>query len=113
MAHEVCKYRLNSDGTIPDFICFDSNGIHGVCVVVDNLEASPRDNLMVGITEDNATGDFTSFGSKSTLQTYISSISGGWTILAPTDDDPDATEAFDAAAEATRIWNALTALNSA
>jgi|TARA_R110000782_G_scaffold6063_2_gene20923 hypothetical protein len=112
MAHEVCKYRLNENGTIPDFIYFGNDGIHGVCLVADMLESSPRDNLMIGITVSNAVGDFESFGSKATLQTYITSISGDWTQAAPTDEDPDATEAFDAASEVTRIWDACTDLNA-
>ena len=112
MAHKVCKYRLNADGTIPEFLSFDNASIHGVCLVTDNLEASPRDNLMIGITDADSTGDFSAFVDKNALQSYITSISGSWTQDAPTEDDPFATEAFDPAAEATRIWNALTALNS-
>ena len=112
MTHKVCKYRLNADGTIPDFICFHNSGIHGVCVVADMLEPSPRDNLMIGITEDNVTGDFEAFADKAALQAYITSISGSWTQRAPTAEDPDATVPFDPAAEATRIWDACTALNA-
>lgn len=110
MPHEVCKYRLNSNGTIPDFLYFGNDGIHGVCVVADMLEPSPRDNLMIGITVNNAVGDFESFGSQPTLEAYITSISGNWTQ--PDPNNSEATIPFDPAAEATRIWSAATALNA-
>jgi hypothetical protein len=111
MTHKVCKYRLNANGTIPDFLCFDNAGIHGVCVVADMLEPSPRDNLMVGVTVDNPVGDFETFASKEALQDYISSCvaTHGWTQLDP--NDPNGEVAFDAAAEATRIWDACVNLN--
>ena len=42
MAYKVCKYRLNADGTIPDFLHFghDPMGMHGVYVVVDSDTAA-------------------------------------------------------------------------
>ena len=47
MAYKVCKYRLNADGTIPDFLHFghDPMGMHGVYVVVDSDTDAPRDNV--------------------------------------------------------------------
>ena len=75
MTHKVCKYRLNSNGTIPDFICFDNNGFHGAFVVEDTLEPSPRAKLMIGITDRNATGDFEAIVSQADLEAYLTSVS--------------------------------------
>ena len=51
MAYKVCKYRLNADGTIPDFLHFghDPMGMHGVYVVVASDTEAPRDNVMIGL----------------------------------------------------------------
>ena len=114
MAYKVCKYRLNADGTIPDFLHFGHSptGMHGVYVVVDSSTASPRDNVMIGIVKNGGSGDFTEIASKSDLQTYLASVSGDWTDPDPTDDDPDKTKAFDNAAHATLVWDALDACNA-
>jgi hypothetical protein len=114
MAYKVCKYRLNADGTIPDFLHFGHSpmGMHGVYVVVDSSTASPRDNVMIGIVKDGGSGDFTEIASKSDLQTYLTSVSGDWTDPDPTDSDPDNTKAFDNAAHAKLVWDALDACNA-
>ena len=39
-------------------------------------------------------------------------MSGDWTDPDPTDDDPDKTKAFDNAAHATLVWDALDACNA-
>jgi len=112
MAYKVCKYRLNADGTIPDFLHFGHSpmGMHGVYVVVDADTASPRDNVMIGIVKDGGSGDFEEITSKDNLQTYLTSVSGDWTD--PDPDDPDSTVAFDNATHATLVWDALDACNA-
>ena len=112
MAYKVCKYRLNADGTIPDFLHFghDPMGMHGVYVVVDSDTAAPRDNVMIGITVNNALGDFDEIRSKDDLQEYLTSVSKDWTD--PDPDDPEKTVAFDNAAHAKRVWDALDACNA-
>ena len=112
MAYKVCKYRLNADGTIPDFLHFGHSpmGMHGVYVVVDSDTAAPRDNVMIGIVKDGGSGDFEEIASKEALQTYLTSVSGDWTD--PDPDDPDGTVAFDNAAHAQKVWDALDACNA-
>ena len=110
MTHKVCKYRLNANGTIPDFICFDNNGFHGAFVVADTLEPSPRGKLMIGITNRNATGDFEAISSQADLETYLTSISSDWTTMDPA--DPEATVPFDPTAQAAWAWGKLDALNA-
>lgn len=114
MAHQCIKYRLNSDGTIPDFIYFGDGGMHGVYGTYptgDAAEPSPRDLVQVGISVDGATGDFEVIASQADLQTYVADIGSSWTQPAPTEEDPTATEPFNPAAAATKVWNALDALN--
>ena len=67
---------------------------------------------MIGIVKDGGSGDFEEIASKSDLQTYLASVSGDWFDLDPTEDDPDNTKAFDNAAHAKRVWDALDACNA-
>jgi len=114
MAYRVCKYRLNANGSIPEFLHFghDPMGMHGVYVVVDSSISAPRDNVMIGIVRDGGRGDFEEIASKSDLQTYLTSVSGDWTDPDPTEENPDNTKPFDNAAHATRVWDALDACNA-
>lgn len=116
MAHQVIKYRLNADGTVPSFLCLHENGVGGAFVVADPSTPSPRDMVMVGITEE-ATGDFEVIATKADLQTYLTSVGGGWTQPNPDGSavpgDPEATVPFDPAAAANWVWGRLDALNGA
>ena len=79
-------------------------------MVVDSDTAAPRDNVMIGIVKDGGSGDFEEIASKEALQTYLTSVSGDWTD--PDPDDPEKTVAFDNAAHAKRVWDALDACNA-
>ena len=115
MAHKVVKYRLESDGTIPTWLKFGvSQQTGGMYPVADSGTASPRDWIMIGISEDGAdiSGAIEEITSKANLQTYLSTqaTANSWTD--PDPDDPDATVAFDAAAHAQSVWDDLDALNA-
>ena len=112
MAHQVVKYRLTAEGTIPDFLYLGEDGVGGMYVVADPETQSPRDNVMIGITNDGATGDFEVISTQADLQTYLADVGADWTQRAPTEEDPDATKPFDAAAAATWVWSRLDALNA-
>ena len=117
MAHKVVKYRLESDGTIPTWLKFGvSQQTGGMYPVADSDTASPRDWIMIGISDDGAdiSGAVEEVTSQSDLQTYLAAqaSANNWTDPAPTEEDPDATTAFDAAAHAKCVWDNLTALNS-
>ena len=117
MAHKVVKYRLDADGTIPAWLKFgvpQSTG--GMYAVADSGTASPQDWIMIGISADGAdTSDaIEEVTSKANLQTYLAAqaSANSWTDPAPTEENPDATTAFDAAAHAQRVWDDLDALNA-
>ena len=110
MTHKVCKYRLNANGTIPDFICFDNNGFHGAFVVEDTLEPSPRGKLMIGITDRNATGDFEAIVSQADLEAYLTSVSSSLSKIDP--NDHSSTIHFDPTTQAAWAWDKLDALNA-
>jgi hypothetical protein len=117
MAHKLVKYRLDADGTIPAWLKFgvpQSTG--GMYPVADPDTASPQDWIMIGISADGASISkaIEEITSQSNLQTYLATqaSANSWTDPAPTDEDPDATTAFDAAAHAKRVWDDLTELNS-
>ena len=113
MAHKVVKYRLESDGTIPTWLKFGvSQSTGGMYAVVDSGTASPRDMIMIGISDDGAdiSGAIEEITSQSDLQTYLAAqaSAGGWKDL-----DAEGNEVtFDAAAHAQRVWDDLDALNS-
>jgi hypothetical protein len=71
---------------------------------------------MIGISDDGAdiSGAIEEITSKDNLQTYLTAkaSAGSWRDPAPTDEDPDATTTFDAAAHAQRVWDDLDALNA-
>ena len=114
MAHHCIKYRLNADGTVPSFLCLHPEGVGGVFVVADPATPSPRDMVMIGISEDNNTGDAEVIATQAELQAYLANVGANWTQPDPANpDDPSAQIPFDAAAAATWVWNRLNALNRA
>ncbi len=117
MAHKVVKYRLEADGTIPTWLKFGvPRATGGMYAVADPSTASPRDWIMIGISADGAdiSGAIEEVTSKANLQTYLAAqaSANSWTDPAPTEENPDATTAFDAAAHAQRVWDDLDALNA-
>ena len=59
MAHKLVKYRLNENGTIPDFVLHGHpHGVQGFAYVPDDTVLPPRDGVMLCITVDNPTGMF-------------------------------------------------------
>ena len=112
MAYKVVKYRLTAEGTIPTFLKFGvPQGTGGMFPVKDST-ASPRDYVMIGISDDGADissseGEITS---KDALTTYLTSASSGngWKQLK---SDGETEEDFVPVTHATRIWNDLTTLN--
>ena len=116
MAHQVVKYRLTAEGTIPEFIYFGNDGLHGYYGTYPtgaDAQPSPRDLVQVGISCDDATGDFEVVASQADLTAYLTSISDGWTQPAPTDEDPNATAPFDPAKASAWVWGILDTLNAA
>jgi hypothetical protein len=111
MAYQCTKYRLTAEGTIPDFLYLGEDGVGGVFVVADPATPSPRDNVMIGIVNDGATGDFEVIPTKADLQAYLTEVGADWTQ--PDPEDPNNTIPFDPIAAADWVWGRLDALNAA
>lgn len=109
MAHQCIKYRLTQDGTIPEFLYLGEDGVGGVFVVDDPSTPSPRDSVMIGISNNNATGDFDVIASEADLLAYLSSVGVNWTQ--PDPNDPTTTLPFDVATASSWVWGRLNALN--
>lgn len=113
MAHQCVKYRLTAEGTVPDFLYLGDDGVGGVYVVSDSIQPAPRDMIMVGITNDNASGDFEAFSDKSELQAYLTVVGANWTEPDVSNvGDLNATIPFDAKKATDYVWGRLEALNS-
>jgi len=118
MAHKLVKYRLEADGTIPTWLKFGvSQQTGGMYPVKDPDTASPRDYIMIGISDDGAdiSGAIEEITSQANLQTYIAEMTAAHNWVDPDPDDPDnldATVPRDAAAHAKRVWDDLDALNA-
>jgi len=111
MAYQCTKYRLTAEGTIPDFLYLGEDGVGGVFVVADPATPSPRDNVMIGIVNDGAAGDFEVIPTKADLQSYLTTVGADWTQPDPA--DPDNTIPFDPVAATDWVWGRLDALNAA
>ena len=111
MAYQCTKYRLTAEGTIPDFLYLGEDGVGGVFVVADPATPSPRDNIMIGIVNDGATGDFEVIPTKADLQSYLTAVGANWTEPDPA--DPNGTIPFDPVAATDWVWGRLDALNGA
>jgi len=111
MAHHCIKYRLAADGTVPTFLCLHPEGVGGMYVVADPSTPSPRDMVMIGLSEDDNTGDAEVVATQADLQAYLTSVGSGWTTPGETPDaDPIP---FDPVASAQWVWDRKTALDAA
>lgn len=114
MAHHCIKYRLAADGTIPSFLCLHPDGVGGVFVVADPATPSPRDMVMIGLSEGDDVGDAEIVPTKADLLAYLTTVGAGWTQPDPANPgDPTATIPFDPSAAADWAWGRLDALNAA
>lgn len=114
MAHQMMKYRLTAEGTIPDFLYLGEDGVGGVYGVNDPSTPWPRDLVQVGITKKNATGDFEVIPTKADLLAYLTAIGANWTQPDPAQvSNPEAAIPFDPSAATDWAWGRLEALNAA
>ena len=113
MAHHCIKYRLTAEGTVPSFLCLHPEGVGGVYIVGDSSTPSPRDMVMIGLSENDDVGDAEIIPSKADLLTYLTSVSADW-VQQDTSQlgDTQATIPFDPAAASTWVWDRLDALNA-
>ena len=113
MAHHCIKYRLNADGTVPAFLCLHPEGVGGMIVVGDPNTPSPRDMVMVGLSENDNTGDAEVVATQAALQSYLATVGANWTEPDPAyPNDTTKTVPFDPAKAAAWVWARKDALNA-
>ena len=114
MAHRMMKYRLTAEGTVPTFLCLHPEGVGGVFVVGDPATPSPRDMVMIGISETDDIGDAEAIPTKSDLLAYLTTVGANWTQPDPAQPgNLEATVPFDPSAATDWAWGRLDALNAA
>lgn len=79
VTHQIIKYRLNPDGTIPDFLCRE--GMGGIFLKYDPLTPSPQDHIMFGLSEyevtEQTSGIVGIITSKDELTAYLTDVLDG------------------------------------
>lgn len=114
MAHHCIKYRLAADGTVPSFLCLHPEGVGGVFVVADPTTPSPRDMVMIGLSENDDTGDAEVIPTQADLQAYLAAVGAEWRQPDPAQPgNPEATVPFDPVAAAQWVWDRKVALDAA
>ena len=113
MAHHCIKYRLAADGTVPSFLCLHPEGVGGVFVVGDPTTPSPRDMVMIGLSENDDTGDAEVIPTKDALQAYLAEVGKDWKEPDPNNiHDPAASVPFDPVKAADWVWARKVALDA-
>jgi hypothetical protein len=113
MAHHCIKYRLTAEGTIPSFLCLHPEGVGGVFVVADPATPSPRDMVMIGLSENDDTGDAEVIATQADLEDYLAAVGAAWTQPDPNQqENPEANIPFDPVAAAQWVWDRKVALDA-
>lgn len=113
--HQVITYRLNSDGTIPDYVNtgFEYSGSYSVA---DSTHTSPQDWIMLCLTRYTLSDPLPEtvnqvFLSKQELYDYMSEILKD--ILIPNLEDPDQSPTpIDIDLHVNNIWNYYESVNN-
>jgi len=88
VTHQMIQYRLNPDGTVPEFLC--KEGMGGIFLKYDPTTAPPQDNIMFGLSEYPVTTDTPGIvgilTTKAELTTYLNEVLAGATQ--PNPEDP-------------------------
>lgn len=114
MAHHCIKYRLTAEGTVPSFLCLHPDGVGGVFVVADPNTPSPRDMVMIGLSENDDTGDAEVIATQADLEAYLAEVGASWTQADPAQpNNPEATIPFNPATAAEWVWGRKIALDNA
>jgi hypothetical protein len=114
MAHKLVKYRLNENGTIPDFVLHGHpHGVQGFAYVPDDTVSPPQDGVMLCITVDNPAGMFEEIETYDGLLEYLSEVGSDWKITERNElDDSIVNKDYDPVVDAQWVWNRLNAVNS-
>jgi hypothetical protein len=114
MTHHCIKYRLTTQGEVPSFLCLHPEGVGGVFVVGDPTTPSPRDMVMIGLSENDNVGDAEVIPTQAELEAYLAIIGSDWTIPDPANpDDLTASVPFDPVVAAQWVWDRKMALDAA
>lgn len=108
---QLITYRLNPDGTVPDFLCH--HGIGGVFPVYDPNTPPPQDNIIFGMSEYpvdlDTPGIVDIFETKEEVSDYLTTILADGVVLDP--ENPGQTKPIDVDATIEWVWGIYTAEN--
>ena len=87
VTHQMIQYRLNPDGTVPEFLC--KEGMGGIFLKYDPTTPAPQDNIMFGLSEypvtTNTPGIVGILTTKTELAAYLNEVLEGATQTNPED----------------------------
>lgn len=112
VTHQIIQYRLNPDGTVPDFLC--KEGMGGIFLKYDPNTAPPQDNIMFGLSEYPVTletpGIVGILSTKEELTEYLNEVLAGATQPDPEDPQGEPIP-VDIPAQVDWAWNIYTTKN--
>jgi len=87
ITHQIIQYRLNPDGTVPEFLC--KEGMGGIFLKYDPTTPSPQDHIMFGLSHYPVTVDTPGIvgilTTKAQVSTYLTEVLDGATEPDPED----------------------------
>lgn len=85
VTHQMIQYRLNPDGTVPQFLC--KEGMGGIFLKYDPTTPAPQDQIMFGLSEytvnTETPGIVGILTTKTELTAYLTEVLDGETELDP------------------------------
>jgi hypothetical protein len=115
VTHQMIKYHLNQDGTIPDFLYKGNDGIGGVFLVSDSENLFPQDVIMFGLSEYPVTLDTPGIvgilNTKEELEEYLTEILEGTLDIDPNNPQGDQIP-VDIPTKVEWVWGIYTERNN-
>jgi len=108
ITHQIIQYRLNPDGTVPDFLYKGNDGIGGIFLKFDPNTPPPQDYIMFGLSEHSVTVDTPGIvgilTTKDEVTAYLTEVFDGATEPDPADPQGEPIP-IDISSKVNWVWD--------